>query len=139
MQRVFLDTNIILDLLGERPEHYLAAARVLTLADRKLIQVFTSVTSLTNVYYVLCRHENPKTALEKIKSFKLLCSMSVLNDEVMNKALVSPFKDLEDAVQYYSALATGCDIFLTRNAKDFKHAHLPVMSAEAYLHRLSED
>ncbi len=35
MQKVFLDTNIILDFLGEREGFYEAAAKVLTLADQK--------------------------------------------------------------------------------------------------------
>lgn len=35
MQKVFLDTNIVIDFLGERVPFYTPAALVLTLADRK--------------------------------------------------------------------------------------------------------
>jgi len=85
------------------------------------------------VFYVLAKYENSKIALEKIRKFKLLCSMSVMDDEVVEKAIHSNFKDFEDAMQYFSALASNCNIIITRNEKDFKNAMIPVMNAESYL------
>lgn len=133
MKKIFLDTNIILDFLGEREGFYEASAKIMTLADKKKIQVYTSPSSISNVFYVLTRYENSKIALEKIRKFKLLCSMSVMDDEVVEKAIHSDFKDFEDAMQYFSALASNCNIIITRNEKDFKNAMIPVMNAESYL------
>ena len=133
MQKVFLDTNIVIDFLGEREGFYEASAKIMTLADKKKIQVYTSPSSISNVFYVLTRYENSKIALEKIRKFKLLCSMSVMDDEVVEKAIHSNFKDFEDAMQYFSALASNCNIIITRNEKDFKNAMIPVMNAESYL------
>ena len=133
MKKIFLDTNIILDFLGEREGFYEASAKIMTLADKKQIQVYTSPSSISNVFYVLTRYENSKIALEKIRKFKLLCSMSVMDDEVVEKAINSDFKDFEDAMQYFSALASNCNIIITRNEKDFKNAMIPVMNAESYL------
>ena len=59
--------------------------------------------------------------------------MSVMDDEVVEKAINSNFKDFEDAMQYFSALASNCNIIITRNEKDFKNAMIPVMNAESYL------
>ncbi len=133
MKKIFLDTNIIIDFLGEREGFYKASAKILTLADKKKIQVYTSPSSISNVFYVLAKYENPKIALEKISKFKLLCSMSVMDEEVVEKAIHSDFKDFEDAMQYFSALASNCDIIITRNEKDFKNALIPVMNAEEFL------
>lgn len=133
MKKIFLDTNIILDFLGEREGFYEASAKIMTLADKKKIQVYTSPSSISNVFYVLAKYENSKIALEKIRKFKLLCSMSVMDDEVVEKAINSDFKDFEDAMQYFSALASNCNIIITRNEKDFKNAMIPVMNAESYL------
>ncbi len=133
MKKIFLDTNIILDFLGERDGFYKASAKILTLADQKKIQVYTSPSSISNAFYVLAKYENAKIALEKIRKFKLLCSMSVMDDEVVEKAIHSDFKDFEDAMQYFSALASNCDGIITRNEKDFKNALIPVMNAESYL------
>ena len=133
MKKIFLDTNIILDFLGEREGFYEASAKIMTLADKKKIQVYTSPSSISNVFYVLAKYENSKIALEKIRKFKLLCSMSVMDDEVVEKSIHSNFKDFEDAMQYFSALASNCNIIITRNEKDFKNAMIPVMNAESYL------
>lgn len=133
MKKIFLDTNIILDFLGEREGFYEASAKIMTLADKKKIQVYTSPSSISNVFYVLAKYENSKIALEKIRKFKLLCSMSVMDDEVVEKAIHSNFKDFEDAMQYFSTLASNCNIIITRNEKDFKNAMIPVMNAESYL------
>lgn len=133
MQKVFLDTNMVLDFLGEREGFYDAVAKVLTLADKKKIKVFTSPTSIGNTFYVLAKYENAKVALEKIRKFKLLCSISVMDEEVVEKAINSDFKDFEDAMQYYSAISANCDLILTRNEKDFKNSMIPIMNAESYL------
>lgn len=56
MHRLFLDTNIILDFLGERQPFYSSAAQLLTLADRKKIKFFTSPTSISNAHYILSKY-----------------------------------------------------------------------------------
>lgn len=136
MQKVFLDVNIVIDFLGERDNFYKPAAKVLTLADKKKIKVYTSATSISTTYYLLAKYENAKIALEKIRRFKMLCSIAIMDDEVIEKAINSDFKDFEDAMQYYSAIASNCDLIITRNEKDFKNALIPVMNAESYLQTL---
>ena len=81
----------------------------------------------------MSKYENSKAALEKIRKFKLLCSISVMDEEVVEKAINSDFKDFEDAMQYYSAISANCDLIITRNEKDFKNSMIPVMNAESYL------
>ncbi len=138
MQKIFLDTNIIIDFLGEREVFYEPAAKIMTLADRKKIKIFTSPSSISNSYYLLSKYENTKTALEKIRKFKVLCSISMMDDEVIEKAINSNFKDFEDAMQYFSALASHCDVIVTRNENDFKNAMIPVMNGESYLQTLKK-
>jgi predicted nucleic acid-binding protein len=77
-----------------------------------------------------------KELLKKIRKFKLLCNISVMDSEVIDKALISDFKDFEDAMQYFSAIATNCDLILTRNEKDFRNALIPILNCESYLQAL---
>ena len=139
MQKIFLDTNIVIDFLGERANFYQPAAKILSLADQKKIEIYTSPTSISNTYYLLSRFENTKIALEKIRKFKVLCSISMMDDEVIEKAINSNFKDFEDAMQYFSALASNCDLIVTRNEKDFKNALIPVLNGESYLETLKKN
>ena len=138
MQKIFLDTNIVIDFLGEREGFYKPAAKIMTLADQKKIKILTSPSSISNIYYLLSKYENTKIALDKIRKFKVLCSISMMDDEVVEKAINSDFKDFEDAMQYFSALASNCDLIVTRNEKDFKNAMIPVMNGESYLQTLKK-
>ena len=138
MQKIFLDTNIVIDFLGEREHFYEAAAKILTLADRKKIKIFTSPTAISNAYYLLKKYESSKIALEKIRKFKVLISISIMDNEVIEKAINSDFKDFEDAMQYFSAISSNCDLIVTRNEKDFKNALIPIMNGESYLQTLKK-
>ena len=134
MQKLFLDTNLILDLLGERQPYYEAIACILTLADRKQIQVITSPLAIATTHYILMKFEKSQSALEKIRRFKILCGISNMDEQIVDKALNANFNDFEDALQYFSAVDSNCDILLTRNEKDFKQSLIPVMNPTDYLH-----
>ena len=138
MQKVLLDTNIVIDFLGERTPFYESVAKILTLADCKKIKAFTSPTTISTTYYILSKFESQKAVLEKLRKFKLICDISVIDSEVIDKSLNSDFKDFEDAMQYFSAIATKCDLIITRNEKDFKNARIPILNCESYLQTLKK-
>ena len=56
-----------------------------------------------------------------------------VDDKVIELALNSDFRDFEDAIQYYCAIENGINILVTRNLKDFKHARIPVLTAEEFV------
>lgn len=134
--KVFLDTNVVVDLLGEREPYYDAAAKIATLADKGKIEVFVSALTYSTVYYLLSRFENKTQVKEKIRKFKLIAQTSDLTDNIIDKGLSSNFNDFEDALQYYCALKMGCKIMITRNGKDFKESEIPVLSPDEYLKSL---
>ncbi|HCC85798.1 MAG: PilT protein domain-containing protein [Proteiniphilum acetatigenes] len=138
MQKILLDTNIIIDFLGERKGFYDPAAKIITLADKKKIKIYVSAVSMATAYYVLAKYENKKAALEKCRKFKVLCEISSMNNKVFEKALNAPFDDFEDALQYFSAVEDNCDLIVTRNEKDYKTALIPVMNPENYLQTLKQ-
>lgn len=131
--RLFLDTNVILDLLAERHPFYDSIAKIATLADQKKLTLVASPLSFTTVEYVLCKFESSESVLNKLRKFKIICEVCLINEETIEKGLNSSFKDFEDAVQYFSALQAECSVIITRNGKDFKDSTLAVMTAEEYL------
>jgi predicted nucleic acid-binding protein len=136
MKRIFIDTNIMLDLLGERIPFYEEAAQLATQADLKKIVLVVSPISFATVNYFLVKFQNALIAKEKLRKFKIICEVYALHDSIIDKALNSNFNDFEDALQYYSAVDAGCEIIITRNGKDFKNSLLPVMTANEYLKSL---
>ncbi|MEI8116435.1 MAG: PIN domain-containing protein [Flavobacteriia bacterium] len=135
MSRLFLDTNVILDLLAHRDPHFDSIARLATLADQKKLALVSSPLSFTTVDFILNKYESEDSVRAKLRKFKIICEVGEVNEETIEKGLNSAFKDFEDAVQYYSALQANCSVIITRNAKDFKHSSIPVMTAEEYLKR----
>ncbi len=133
MKKIFFDTNIILDLLGERHPFYEPAAKLATLADEKKLLLVVSPLSFATVSYVLSKFEKPAAVKEKLKNFKILIEISVIDETIIEKGLNSNFTDFEDSLQYFSAIQSHCDVLITRNAKDFKTSVIPVMSAAEYL------
>lgn len=136
MIRLFLDTNAILDLLAERIPFYDSIAKLATLADQKRLILVASPISFTTVNFVLNKFESSEVVLSKLRKLKILCEVCVVNEEVIEKSLNSDFKDFEDAVQYFSAIQSGCTVIITRNGKDFKTSTIPIMTAYEYLNSI---
>ena len=135
-KRIFIDTNIMLDLLGERKPYYEPIAKIATLAEKGKLTMLVSPISFASVNYFIAKFESAKIAREKLRKFKVLCDISSLGEQTIEKALNSSVKDFEDALQYVSATESECEIIITRNGKDFKKSLLPVMTADEYLKSL---
>jgi predicted nucleic acid-binding protein len=131
--RLFLDTNVMLDFLGEREPYYDSIAKIATLADKGKVKLIVSTLSYSTVFYLLSKFENPVIVKEKLRKFKIISESSDLTDQIIEKGLSSNFSDFEDALQYHCALKADCNILITRNGKDFKESEIPVMTSEEYL------
>jgi len=131
--RIFLDTNIMLDLLGERIPFYDPIAKIASLADKGQLSIVVSALSYATVNYFLIKSEGSEVAKNKLRRFKIISEICSLDEVVIEKGLNSNFKDFEDALQYFSALNTNCSILITRNGKDFKESQIPIMTALEYL------
>lgn len=135
--RVFLDTNVMLDLLGERQPFYDDIAKIATLSEKGILTIVVSPISFATVNYFITKFENRKSAREKLRKFKILCQVATIHEQTVEKGLNSEFKDFEDALQYFSATESNCEIIISRNAKDFKSSSLPVMTSKEFLKAFS--
>jgi predicted nucleic acid-binding protein len=134
MKKVFLDTNIILDLLTARPPFYTDAAGIFSLADRNEIVLCASSLSLSNANYILLQSNKYDEVKQMLRKIKVIIKVLSLDDKIVELALNdTDFKDFEDGLQYFTALEDGVDVIITRNLKDFKKARIPVMTADQYL------
>src|SRR5258705_6957880 len=133
MDKVFIDTDIALDLLSERAPHYLPAAQLFTLADQGKLSIHVSSLSFSNLHYLLSRLYSQAESRRILSTFKILVKVLSVDDKIIDLSLNSVFKDFEDAIQYYTATENQIDILLTRNLKDYKAAQITVMTAEDYL------
>ncbi|SDF15997.1 Predicted nucleic acid-binding protein, contains PIN domain [Pricia antarctica] len=137
-KRIFIDTNVMLDLLGEREPFYEPIAKIATLAEKGKLTMVVSPISFAAVNYFLSKYESSKIAREKLRKFKILSEICSIEERTIEKALNSSIKDFEDALQYFGATESECEIIITRNGKDFKQSLLPVMTAKEFLSSLTE-
>ncbi len=137
-KRVFIDTNIMLDFLGERKPFYESIAKIATLAEKGKLTLVVSPISFATVNYFLAKYESAEIAREKLRKFKIISEICSLDEQTIEKGLNSSMKDFEDALQYFSATESDCEIILTRNGKDFKKSLLPVMTADEFLKSLKK-
>ena len=133
MEKLFVDTDIILDLLSSRQPFYDHAANLFSKADLGEIEIFVSSLAFANLNYILSKQYSADQARKKLIKFKTLVTVLPVNDKTIDLALSSDFKDFEDGIQYFTAIEKGLKILLTRNLKDFKAAEISVMTAEQYL------
>jgi predicted nucleic acid-binding protein len=133
MKNLFLDTNIILDLLANRMPFYTEAAKLFSLADKKKLKLSISSLCLADAHYILSR-QNPEMEVRNVlRKFKVLVNVLPLDDKITDLALNSEFRDFEDAIQYYTAIENDQDLIITRNQQDFKESKLPVMTAGEFI------
>ena len=134
MNRILIDTNIVIDLLAKREVFYNEAAELFSLSDKKELKLCISSLTFANTNYVLSKQKSAKEAREILRKFKVLVEILNLDDKIIELALSDgEFSDFEDGLQYYSALENNVDLILTRNKKDFKNSRIPVLNAKEYL------
>ena len=134
--KLFWDTNVMLDFLGERDPFYISAAKIATLADKREINVIVSALSYATISYFLTKYEGLEKTKDKLRKFKVISEICELDELIIEKGLNSDFSDFEDSLQYFSALRTECDIIITRNGKDFKKSQIPVMTPGEFLNSI---
>lgn len=136
--KLFFDTNVILDFLGERDPFYLSAARIATLADKQKLTIVASALSYGTINYFLTIYYGHDKTIDKLRKFKVISEICELDKLIIEKGLNSDFPDFEDSLQYFSALRTECDIIITRNVKDFKKSEIPVMTPDEFLNSIKQ-
>jgi predicted nucleic acid-binding protein len=130
---LFLDTNIILDLVLNRPPYTTFAQKIFSRSQRLKIELYVSALTIPNINYILTKVSDKKLAKQILLKIKPLITILPLNDKIIQLALASDFDNFEDAIQYYTALEHNITTLITRDLKDFKKAKISVMTAEQYL------
>ncbi len=133
MDRILVDTNIVLDLLAKRPEFLTETQELFTLSDKKELKLYVSSLTFANTYYILSQKMKLVNARKILRKFKVLVEVLPMDDKIINLSLESDFKDFEDAIQYHTAIENEISIIITRNLKDFKTAKIPVLTAKDYI------
>ena len=128
--RLFLDANVVLDVLAEREPHWKASARVLAEVEKRRATGLIAAHSVTTIYYLLSKHLNRRKARAAIVQLLNLVQTAPVNHDVLLQALSLGWDDFEDAVQAAAALNAKATHLITRNPRDFTGLTIPVLTPE---------
>ncbi len=133
MEQIFIDSDVIIDLLSQREPFHRVTEKLFDLAERQQIKLFTSTLAAANVHYMVGRLTDRRTADHSIRELIKIVTVLPCTQEDMIAALDSRFKDFEDGIHYQIALRAGIKTIVTRNVKDYKTAKMVVMTPDLCL------
>lgn len=129
--RIFVDTNVLVDLLADRKPFSKHAIAIFNAAEHHKIALYTSSHSIATTYYLLKKFIEDNALRETLLGLLEYVSVIPVDTTVLTKGLRSKQKDFEDAIQIYCASNIDqMDCIVTRNIKDFKGSEILVLAPD---------
>ncbi len=133
-KHIFLDANILVTVLCNEYPRFGACARVLSLADDKRFEVFTSPLCLTIGAYFAEKKNGKKLARKKIALLATKLKVTTMGPKAVERTFADArITDIEDGFQYFSAVDAGCTCIVTYDKRDWKFAAMEVLVPEDLL------
>jgi predicted nucleic acid-binding protein len=133
--RVFLDTNILLDVIQSRVGLVEESTAVIVLAEELDAKLFIAWHSLATIYYLIRRGRTEHAAMKEIDQILDWADIAPVNSLSAARARNLNFSDFEDAMQCVCAESCLADIIITRNTKDFFASSVPALAPSGFLTR----
>ena len=137
MKKIFVDTNIIVDLIADRRPFSKFAIEIFSKAQDKKLKLYTSSHSIATTHYLLKNYIEEKELRNVF--YNLLDYIQVIPVDIntIKKGLKSKHKDFEDAIQMLCAYPIEkMDCIVTRNIKDFRDCEIPVLSPDELVKKI---
>jgi predicted nucleic acid-binding protein len=133
MRKVFVDTNILIDLIADRKPFSQFAIQIFANAEAKKLTLFASSHSIATTHYLLKKYVEEKQLREILLNLTSFIEVIPIDMDVIKKGLKSKHKDFEDALQIICASTIPkLECIVTRNTKDFKESEIEVLSPDQF-------
>lgn len=134
MDKVLIDTDVILDFFFDRQPFVEYSAQIIALCEAKKIKGYLTPVIYSNVYYLLRQTARHEKVIDNLKQLLAITDVLLMDKEVVTNALNSGFKDFEDGLQSFAAMKNGeINVILTRNLKDYSKSEIGVLTPESYI------
>ncbi|MFY8021423.1 MAG: type II toxin-antitoxin system VapC family toxin [Bacteroidia bacterium] len=131
MKRVFLDTNIIVDLIADRKPFSKYAIQIFQKAESKELELFTSSHSIATTHYLLKKYLEEKELRDVLYNLLDFVTVVAVDEGIIKKGLRSKHKVFEDSIQILCASSIEkIDCIVSRNTKDFKESEVPAFNPD---------
>ncbi|HEY1038520.1 MAG TPA: PIN domain-containing protein [Bacteroidia bacterium] len=134
--KIFLDANVLVSVLNKEVPVFTHSARVLSLADHSRCKLYTSPLCLAIAFYFAEKKNGNANARHKMAILTQKLNFTSVGpktvESVMNNKRIH---DLEDGLQYYSALDSGCKCIVTEDKNDFYFSEMEILSSRSFLEK----
>lgn len=131
--KLFLDTNIVLDLLQYREPWIHDTLVLFQLAKENQVELIVSDLTFVNVVYIAGKNVDKKALKETLIKLRKFVKVVSIDDACIEQVLNGDFIDFEDAVQYFAAKREQVDYILSRDEKGFNMSDILVMDVTEFL------
>ena len=131
--KVFLDTNVIIDVLAAREPFFRDSQRVVDYCERHSESGFLSSLTFCTAAYVLRKSVGKDMLPDKLKTLRKIFDILPVTKGSVDWAIDSQMPDFEDAMQYECASAAKMDVIVTRDKSGFLGAEIPVLSPTEFV------
>lgn len=130
---VFIDTNVVMDVLLRRAPFFADSQNVWLLSEQRKIHGIVSAMTFPNTFYIVRKLKGAAEAAAMLRMLRDSFSAATLDAGVIGRAIDAQFKDFEDALQYFSALQAQAQCIVSRNPDDFPRSGCPVLTPTEFL------
>ncbi len=132
--KIFLDATILVSVLNKEYPVFTYSSRILSLADNKKFEVFTSPICLAIAFYFAEKKSGNALARKKIEILSNNLSIADSSQLVVRKTNKNKqIHDFEDGIEYYSALQSNCKCIITEDENDFYFSEIEVLNSRDFL------
>jgi predicted nucleic acid-binding protein len=132
MKTIFVDTNILLDVILNREAFRDASSVIWSDSETGKVQGVIAAVSLNNVYYIVAKYLGKEQALQAVRILLNVFTVVALDEKLLRLAADMPGKDFEDALQLYSAIQARAEVLVTRDLGHFDTEMIAVVSPVTY-------
>ena len=131
---VYLDTNIVLDLLLGRKSFDADAEQIFRLIVEKQVTAYISAFSFAQIAYFLEKGLNKPSSRSRLRDLQQMTETIAVDDKLISAAIASDLSDFEDAIEFTCALKVkNLYALITRNYKHFKNKEILILSSKEFL------
>lgn len=131
--KIFLDTNVILDLILGREGEGFAREILEKRINKDFERICISFLTVADTAFVI-RKMKTEEIKDILRNLSRICNILPMNDMQILDALKCKSPDFEDNLQIICAEYGECDVILTNNVRHFKdYTDIPVLTPEEFL------
>lgn len=132
-KKLFLDTDVILDVIFKRGPHFIDSQKVMSIVERDFFRGYTSSLIIANCYYIINSNKDQNTALKAISKLRSVLNILPFTNREIGESLSSDIRDFEDGIQYFICVNNNINNLITRNIADYKGMEINALTPKDFL------